>query len=173
MIKKIFSAIGKAIDLIQKLLLLSISLFLAAMCLIIFVQVIMRYVMGQSLAWSEELTRYMFVWIIFLGINLGIKDNAQLKIDILDMALSGKKKKMLNIVQHAISLAVIAYCIGSSMILIKNGLRSVSPTLRAPMWIVYVAFPVGFGVCILELLRRIFYLVDGWNTETEEGETIC
>lgn len=62
------------------------GVLLALLCVIVFVQVIMRYAYGHSLSWSEELTRYMFVWIIYLGVNLGIRGDNQIKIDILDVS---------------------------------------------------------------------------------------
>ena len=46
---------------------------LSAMTLILAVQVFMRYVMGASLSWSEELARYLFIWLIYLGISFGAR----------------------------------------------------------------------------------------------------
>ena len=43
--------------------------FLIAMTLIMGIQVLSRYVLGQSLSWSEEITRYLFIWSVFLSVS--------------------------------------------------------------------------------------------------------
>ena len=156
---------NKIFDKIQWGLNVFTAMLLAAMCIIIFIQVIMRYAMGSSLAWSEELTRYMFVWIIFLGINLGIKDGTQIKIDVLENILKGKSAKVLLLVQHVTSLITVVACLVASIYLIKVGFRATSPTLRMPMWYAYLVFPAGFTMNIIEILRRITYLICAWNRE--------
>ena len=141
------------------------ALLLGSMCVIIFIQVIMRYVMGSSLAWSEELTRYMFVWIIFLGIHLGIRDGSQIKIDVLEGMFTGKTVKAIRLMQHLLSLVAVVACLVASYYLIKVGFRASSPTLRIPMWYAYLAFPIGFSINIIEILRRMYYILRDWNEE--------
>lgn len=152
------------------------GIILALLCAIVFVQVIMRYVFGHSLSWSEELTRYMFVWIIYLGVNLGIRGDNQIKIDIVDLALHGKVCKALHIIQHMISILACAAGMMGSYYLIKIGFLAKSPTLHAPMWLIYIVFPIGFTLDIIALLRKIWDILKRWNEpdETagaEEGAT--
>lgn len=167
--KSILHSLGKVLDTMQNVVFYFCGFLLMAMCVIIPIQVFMRYVMGQSLAWSEELTRYMFVWIIFLGVNLGIKDNTQMKIDVVDVYIKGKPMKILYLIRHLASLVVVVACLISSMILIRNGLRAISPTLRVPMWYAYIAFPIGFVLSILELIRRMYIIILEWNEPETEG----
>ena len=51
------------------------------MTLLVFVQVVMRYVFNNSLSWSEELARYTFIWLIYIGISYGCKLRKHIKID--------------------------------------------------------------------------------------------
>ena len=63
---------------------LEISLCVAlmsVMTVVIFVQVVMRYVFHNSLTWSEEFARYCFIWLIYLGISYGCKIMKHIKID--------------------------------------------------------------------------------------------
>lgn len=144
------------------------GVLLALLCVIVFVQVIMRYAYGHSLSWSEELTRYMFVWIIYLGVNLGIRGDNQIKIDILDLAVHGKVRRGLHILQYVISIAACAITMVGSIQLIKIGFLASSPTPRAPMWIIYVVFPIGFVLDIIALIRKIADTAKHWN-DTEEA----
>lgn len=56
-------------------------ILMSVMTIIIFIQVIMRYVMHNSLSWSEELARYCFVWLIYIGVAYGCKLMKHIKID--------------------------------------------------------------------------------------------
>lgn len=143
------------------------GILLVMLCVIVFIQVIMRYAMGHSLSWSEELTRYMFVWIIYLGVNLGIRGDNQIKIDILDLAVHGKTRKGLAIVQYIISIAACAFAMWGSLQLIKIGFLATSPTLRVPMWIVYMVFPIGFTLDIIALIRKIIGVIKQWNVNED------
>ena len=49
---------------------------------ILFIQVVMRYVFNNSLSWSEELARYLFIWLCFIGVSFGAKQMKHLKIDV-------------------------------------------------------------------------------------------
>ena len=49
---------------------------MSTMTVLLAVQVFMRYVMGASLSWSEEIARYLFIWLIYLGIELWRARNA-------------------------------------------------------------------------------------------------
>ena len=61
---------------------LYICVFLMSfMTLLVFVQVVMRYVFNNSLSWSEELARYTFIWLIYIGISYGCKLRKHIKID--------------------------------------------------------------------------------------------
>ena len=54
--------------------------FLIAMTLIMGIQVFSRYILGVSLSWSEEITRYLFIWSAFLSVSLCTKNVYRLKL---------------------------------------------------------------------------------------------
>lgn len=56
-------------------------IFLIAMTLIMGIQVFSRYVLGMSLSWSEEITRYLFIWSAFLSVSLCTRKCISIKID--------------------------------------------------------------------------------------------
>ena len=69
------------------------AVILVAIMVIILVQTFTRYVIFYSIPWSEEASRYLFVAMILLGINIGISQNLMVRIDIIDNFLpSGVKK---------------------------------------------------------------------------------
>lgn len=146
---------GKALNKLQNLINTITGIMLFAMVFIVFIQVIMRYLMGHSISWSEELTRYMFVWMIYAGVNLGIRSGIQIKIDVVDMIFKGDAIKVVRIVQHLLTIVAILFAAYGSIMLIKVGFRATSPSLHVPMWIMYLVFPVGFILDFAEVIRRI------------------
>lgn len=54
---------------------------LAAMSILIVVQVFFRYALNNSLSWTEELSRYMFIWLIYIGISYGVKMDKHICVD--------------------------------------------------------------------------------------------
>ena len=56
-------------------------IFLALMSIIIVLQVFFRYVLNNSLSWSEELARYLFIWMIYIGISYGVKLDKHICVD--------------------------------------------------------------------------------------------
>ena len=56
-------------------------ILLTAMTLVMGVQVFSRYILNASLSWSEELTRYLFIWSAFISISYCIKKWISIKID--------------------------------------------------------------------------------------------
>ncbi len=156
--------LGKVFDKLQDVINTVTGAMLFVMVFIVFVQVIMRYLMGHSISWSEELTRYMFIWMIYMGVNLGIRSDIQIKIDVVDMIFKGKAIKVVKILQHVLTLAAIAVAAYGSYYLVQVGFRATSPSLHVPMWIMYLVFPLGFALDFIEVIRRI------WIQIKEVGE---
>lgn len=154
---------------IQEFINMVTGIMLMALCVIVFVQVIMRYFIGRSAPWSEELTRYLFVWIIFLSVNLGIRDAIEIKIDLLDMFCKGNLMKILQIVRYCISILIMLGCMAGSILMIEIGKMALSPTLQLPMCFVYLVFPIGFLLNMVEMLIKIKDTLTEQKSEPEGG----
>jgi len=91
----------------------------ALMVIVIFAQVIMRYVFNDSLYWSEELGKFLFVWISWLGISLGEREGEHIKITMLTGRLPFKKAHIFNVISSLIVLAIclITFYYSASLVL--------------------------------------------------------
>jgi len=143
--------LGKIFNNIEEYIL---TVLMALVASIVFVQVIARE-MGGSLPWSEELTRYLAVWVTFIGGSLGIKRGAHIGVEAIKMKLPPKAKL-------AVNLIGIAICIFFCFICIKYGFQIIgrqittsqrSPSMRIPMWWTYMAIPVGMGLGIVRCIQ--------------------
>lgn len=74
---------------IEEVLLVAFSV---VMVVVIAMQVFMRYVMDNSLSWSEELARFCFIWLVYIGISYGVKKQRHIKVDAMLILFKQKGK---------------------------------------------------------------------------------
>lgn len=131
---------------------------------VVFLQTFCRFVIFKSLTWSEELSRYLFVAIIALGINLASTDHLFVKIEIIDGYLKDKAKYIADMIRKAVALYVSVVFMYSGFGLIEIGGYQISPAMGIPMSILYGIMFVGFVMNFLALI------VDTWEEfgRTEE-----
>lgn len=139
----------------------ALMIALAIMVIVIFSQVVMRYVFNNSLSWSEELARYLFVWFSWMGVSAGLKDNEHLRVEFLAMALKKrglvKTNEILSIIVALIWLAttaIVAYY-GVIVVASQASLAVVTPAMRFPVWLGYLAIPACSTVVGIRLIISI------------------
>ena len=131
-------------------------LIMSLMCILIFMQVLFRYFANLPLAWTEEIARYLFVWLIYIGSSLAVKNRKHIKVDAVMLLFGPKMKKVLLIVSNILFLvfaAIITYY-GSGIIYKLAVVRpQVSPSVEIPMYIPYLSVPVGFTLIFVRLVQ--------------------
>ena len=134
---------------------------MSTLTVVLGVQVFFRYVMGASLSWSEELARYMFVWLVYLGIPYGCKVMRHIKIDaglyLFPKAIRRHVVILGDIIFLCFAIAIVYYAWGLEMKQIKFG--QLSPAMQIPMWIPYGAPLVGFFLTAIREIQTIIYRV--------------
>ena len=108
--------------------------FLIAMTLIMGIQVFCRYVLGQSLSWSEELTRYLFIWSGFLSVSYCSKKCLSIKIEQFVAIFPRKGKAIFKLVNHTFELIFFLYMIPFAWSYLMSAIQSgqLSPACRIP-----------------------------------------
>lgn len=142
---------------------------LAAVCITLMIQIIMRYVFNASLSWSEEFARYCFVWSTFLSVSYSIKKASMLRVDIIVQYLPKAARKVIDILMELIVLAFFAFLLYHSFAVVKRIAASgqTSPALGLPMVTVYAALIVGFALaCIRGIQKLVSLLRRGTGPET-------
>ena len=106
--------------------------FLIAMTLIMGIQVFCRYVLGQSLSWSEELTRYLFIWSGFLSVSYCSKKCLSIKIEQFVAIFPRKGKAIFKLVNHTFELIFFLYMIPFAWSYLMSAIQSgqLSPACR-------------------------------------------
>ncbi|WP_257009739.1 TRAP transporter small permease [Evansella halocellulosilytica] len=124
-------------------------------------QVFMRSIMGDSSRWSEELGRYLFIWIIYIGISYGVKKQRHISVDAFVMLFQARGKVILNIIANALFLFFAVYMVYygyvvASQIFMRG---QVSAGLGIQMGWVYLAGPVGMALTSIRIIQHIIFQV--------------
>lgn len=134
---------------------------------LIFLQVVMRYVFSNSLSWSEELARYIFLWQIWLGASFAVKKHRHLRIELFVDKLKGHKKQLFELVVLLIwfGFSIFLALKGSELTIMLFKRGQVSPAMQIPMGYAYASVPVG---CALMGIRLLGEMVALFKTTREE-----
>jgi len=129
---------------------------LIAMVVLIFLQVIMRYVFSNSLSWSEELARYMFLWLIWVGASYATKTKSHIAIDAVKSRLPKIPQQILTVLVFVIWLGFALFlCIEGFELTEKIfGMGQKSTALQLPMGFAYASVPVGSGLMVIRLIQN-------------------
>ena len=99
-------AIERLIDLYCRLLKVAIAICLAAMVVLVFTNVVLRYAFNSGIATSEELSRWLLVWLTFLGAIVALRQHAHLGVDTLVRALPPRGKLVCFVLSYLLMLYV-------------------------------------------------------------------
>ena len=134
-------------DILGKFLILLMS----AMTLDVLWGVFTRYALSNQASWTEELARFLLIWIGILGAAYAAGQHKHLAIDLLSHRMSQVKAiRLRQVILTLVSLFVLTTMVigGSNLILLTFELGQLSPALKLPMGIVYSVIPIS-GVLIL------------------------
>ena len=125
-----------------------VAVMLMVITALTFYQIVMRYAFNMAPSWSEELVRFLFVWLSFLGAGMGVRDKIHIGVDVVIRLLPPGAQRL-----AAMLVALIIFLFGTFLIvagwdvvLMTHG--QPSPALSLPMSYVYLALP-AMGVLML------------------------
>ncbi|UOR10228.1 TRAP transporter small permease [Halobacillus amylolyticus] len=145
--------------------------FSVIMVTAISLQIFMR-LFGESLGWSEELGRYCFIWLIYMGISYGVKKQRHIKVDVMLLLLKDKGKVVLTMISNVIFLvfAVFVVIYGFEIAYKILDWGQTSPGLNIPMGIVYLATPVGMAVTAIRIIQQLVKQYAFLTGKEDKGE---
>ncbi len=128
-----------------------------AMSFIIFIQVIARYVFHNSLTWSEELARYLFVWLVYFSVSFTARRQKHIRIDAAINLYPKAMRPIIEIVSEVIVLAFSVFIAVTGVTVFQKIEWSgqMSPAIGLPMQFVYAAPMVGMALTAIRQLQCI------------------
>jgi len=151
-----------------------LAILVGLLCVIVFLQVFSRYLLNFSLAWTEELSRFILIWVILLGGAIGIKRHSNFAIDIITNKFSKKIREKLEFF-----LNIILFIIIFDVFFLKGIHLSImtydqlTPALHIRMSWIYSALVVSGALSCCYILEDIFFLLSERpnNKELKKGDT--
>lgn len=154
--------INKVTDKVAKFI---VSLSFGMMTLLIFLQVIFRYIFKESLSWSEELATYLFIWLTFIGASIATRERTHINVEMLISSIKSEKvKKIFIITANILSMFFVGvltwfgFQIANQILSLKQVSASMSFLY---VGIVYFAVPIGSLMMFLNLLEFNIAILKG------------
>ena len=147
--KKFINGIFKGIEIL-------ITLCLAAMIGLMFMNIIMRYIFNRGFVWSEEIARICFIYLVYLGSIEAAKDNRHLLIDSVLLKFKGKVKGAVYIVIQMLIIFMMGLLCSGSWGLMMQNLHDRWSATQFPVTLVYLpGLILGIGIIIISLTNVI------------------
>ena len=138
-------------------------ILLVLMTCIMGIQIVSRYVFQNSLTWSEELVRYMFVWSAFLGVPFCIKHGLSIKVDQFRNLFPIPLQKVLMYIDKIIIFLLFLVLFIYSFTVVKATYLSgqTSPAMQLPMWTAQISVTVSSLLSMIRSIQNLSHLVRG------------
>jgi TRAP-type C4-dicarboxylate transport system permease small subunit len=124
----------------------------AVMTVVVFLQVLYRYVLTQPLYWSEELARYLFVWLSILGATLGLQKRGHFGLDFFFQMFPEQAKRCMGFFIHLLMGTVVLVILVQGITLVQKTVLQESPAMGISMSWAYASLPVGGALMAIHLL---------------------
>jgi C4-dicarboxylate transporter, DctQ subunit len=149
-----------------------LALLLAAMTILTFCQVVLRYVFNAGFVWALEANTYLFGWLILIGISYGVRVHAHIGVDFVVKSLPAN-------VRRVVGLIAISFCLLYAGIMLVGAYNYIyrlwrigvfAEDLPAPRWLLGIILPIGFLLLGLRLLQQAVAIVRGEAKGFELGD---
>ncbi len=119
---------------------------------VVLLQVLMRYLVSLPNPWSEELSRFAFLWMSLLGASLAVEHRAHFRFDQITRALTPRVRRAVEVAGTAFVATFALLLVVAGIALMGLTLDQRSPALNLPVAYVYAAAPVSGAFMVVHLL---------------------
>lgn len=147
-----------------------IVLLLASIVIVVSIQVFSRFVLGSSSSITEELARFLLIWIGLFGGAYGYYTNAHLGLDIVTNKLSGVSQLLVGMLAHSLILCfalVVMVVGGMSLVNLTLDPVQISAAMQIKMAYVYIAIPASGALIIMFSIAKLSELVSLFSRKAE------
>ncbi|MDD3347648.1 TRAP transporter small permease [Oscillibacter sp.] len=142
-----------------------------AMVLLIFINVVGRYVFNFTFVSFEEISRILFVWGTYLGSTVAIKESSHIRVDIIINMISPMAKKIVDIIANLLMDFIMVITIKAMMTLVMVNIANPLPLTRIPYGVVQGIIPLSLLLMLIVNLVKLVELIK-LRPEKKGGETV-
>lgn len=153
--KTIFEKANVVGNYLSKITIFMVILLAAVMVLTVLIGVFFRYVLHNSLSWTEELARYLMIWAALLSISIGIKDKEHVGIQLIIRKLPIKYARILNFLVNIIILIFLSVLSYKGMYIANKAIPQLSTGLGISMFWALLSIPVSGVLAIIQQIIQI------------------
>lgn len=146
-------------NLLTKGLEILVVLILSIMSLLVIVNVALRFIADSGIVVSEELSRFLFIWIIFLGSILAMKEDGHIYVDFMRKALPKPLQSVIQLFSYSAMLYCCYLLALGSYELYEFNMEDLSPVAQIPMGYIYISGCVGAVGMGFILVIKIYALL--------------
>jgi TRAP-type C4-dicarboxylate transport system permease small subunit len=144
----------------EKAVYYTLVVMMIVMTLTIIVQVFLRYVFSFSLSWSEEVARYLMIWVAFLGGSLALQKGLHIGVELFLVRVSSRTRRWVSILSKMFVLIFLIYLTIGGIKITWAVRDQSSPALLFSMAYAYLSAPVGG---FFMALQTIHSLIEDWG----------
>ena len=155
-------------DFLNRICEVALIILLVVMAVAVFLQVLFRYVLHLPLFWTEEFARYCLVWASLLGAAVALKRGEHIAVTFFLDNFSKRAARTLTIVAQISVVLMLTVMMWGGIKLVLVTSAQISPALRIPMAVPYLALPIGSTVMLFHVVSSIMQRPD----RTSQNDTV-
>jgi TRAP-type C4-dicarboxylate transport system permease small subunit len=133
--------------------------------LVVGLQVFSRYVLNHSLFWSEELARYLFIWLVFLSAAMVLRQDRHIQVSAFVDLLPASIKRAVIILGDLLMLGFVLVVFVESLRLAGMVWTVLTAAMEIPWTFVYLGILLGMGIMLLALIGSLWARLRGRRVE--------
>jgi TRAP-type transport system small permease protein len=133
---------------LEKFVMYLVLFLMAVLVSLVFIQVVLRYVFSNGLVWVEELDRYIFVWLMFLGIAMGVYKQKHIAITAVADRLKGFSKGI-QLLVHIITGSFFAVLCWQGIQFVEVNMSGTAAVLPINLGIIYSIIPLSGFIAMI------------------------
>jgi TRAP-type C4-dicarboxylate transport system permease small subunit len=150
------------------------SFLLGVMVIASTLGVLYRYVIQEALSWSEELSRFSFIWFCYFAASYAVAKKSNIIIDLLDLTLAKRAKWLPKYLRGIgflcwLGFSIFMIIVGFQYLLKTQAIGEVSAGLKLPISYVYASVPIGFALMTFRLFSQLIGDIRRKGREKQAG----
>jgi TRAP-type C4-dicarboxylate transport system permease small subunit len=133
----------------------SLGVLVATVVVLALVEVLSRYVLHYSFFFSEEITRFLFIWMVFLGGSVGVKRATHFKLDAFARKMGASSERRFLLTRDSCVVLFSVLLLIGGIRVVELNMRNLSPATALPMGYVYAIVPISAALSIYYAARQL------------------
>jgi len=174
MLKRIESILAKINTPLADMAVKVSGLLFVVMVVVVLIQVLCRYILNMPLSWTDEISRYLMIYMTYLCLPVIYLQDGNIAMTFLLEKIQGTRfVHLILAVTHVMALALFVIWIWFGWVFFQTG-SVMADSLPIPMYVIYIIPPVMLAVTCLSALQKLIYELHVFlHYHDENGATVC